>query len=150
MQQTKVHIKNKKASFNYELIDKYTAGIVLLGTEIKSLRLGKASLVDSFCYFHGEELYLQGLHISEYENRGYANHIPTRERKLLLNRQELRKLKKKVEEKGMTIVATGLFINDRGLAKVNIALAKGKAVYDKRDTIKRKDQKREMDRAMKM
>ncbi|MBN1117895.1 MAG: SsrA-binding protein SmpB [Bacteroidales bacterium] len=137
----KIEIRNKKASHDYEFIDKYTAGIVLKGTEVKSLRMGKASMVDTFCFFRNSELWIRNMHISEYANRGYMNHDPMQERKLLLNASELKKLERKVKEKGLTIVATKLFFSDRGYAKVNIALAKGKKEYDKREDIKKRDTK---------
>jgi len=123
------------------------AGIVLTGTEIKSIREGKASLADSYCTFKNGELFVVGMHIAEYSLGTYNNHDPKRERKLLLTRRELNKLKTKSNEKGFTIVPTDLFINDKGLAKVNIALAKGKHFYDKRDTLKDKDNKKEIERA---
>lgn len=146
---TQIVIKNKRATFDYELIDLYTAGIVLVGTEIKSLRLGKASLVDSYCYFHKGELWLKNANISEYQYGSYNNHVARRDRKLLLNRKELRKLQEYVQTPGVTIVATKLFINERGLAKVVIAPARGKKLYDKRASLKARDDRREMDRAMK-
>ena len=144
-----VVIKNKKASFLYELLDTYTAGIVLTGTEIKSIRLGKASLVEAYCYFVQGDLWIKGMHVAEYWWANRFNHDPNRERKLLLNKKELIKLKKKSQEKGLTIIPLKLFINDKGLCKVDIALAKGKKVFDKREDLKSKDSKREMDRAMK-
>ncbi|MFO7828057.1 MAG: SsrA-binding protein SmpB [Bacteroidales bacterium] len=147
--QNKINIKNKKAFFDYELIEKYTAGIRLTGTEIKSLRLGKASLVDSFCFFVDHELYIKGLNISEYAFGTHGNHEPNRERKLLLTKKELKKLERKSTEKGLTIVATRVFITEAGWAKVDIALAKGKKEYDKREEIKRKDLKRDMERVRK-
>jgi len=137
----KIDIKNKKASYNYEFIEKYTAGIVLCGTEIKSLRRGKASLGDAFCFFRNGELWVRNINISEYENRGYVNHDPLQERKLLLNKRELKKLERKVKERGFTIVAYRIFIADSGYAKVNIALARGKKEYDKREDIKKRDTK---------
>jgi SsrA-binding protein len=146
----KIDIKNKKASFDYEFIEKYTAGIVLSGTEVKSLRLGKASLVDAFCSFKEGELWIRNLHISEYANRGYMNHDPSQERKLLLSKKELKKLERKVKERGFTIVAYRLFFSESGYAKVNIALAKGKKEYDKREDIKRKDTKRAEERLRKI
>ena len=122
-----VLIKNKRATFDYELVDKFTAGIVLVGTEIKSIRLGKASLVDTFCFFAGNnELWVKNMNISEYSFGSYNNHLPRRDRKLLLNRKELIKLQREVKDNGMTIVPTKLFINDKGLCKVEIALARGK------------------------
>ncbi len=149
MQKNAVNIKNKKASFNFQFLEKFVAGIQLTGTEIKSIRLGKASLADSYCYFEGDELFVKGMHIAEYSHGTYNNHDPKRNRKLLLTRPELKKLKKKFEEKGMTIVASRLFINERGLAKLDIALAKGKREYDKREDIKRRDAKREISRLSK-
>lgn len=144
-----VSYKNKKAYFNYEFVDQYTAGIVLTGTEIKSIRNGKISFTDSYCYFVNNELWVRGLHISEYSFGSYNNHLPKRERKLLLNRKELNKLQAKTKEKGLTIVPTRLFINEKGLAKLVVALAKGKAEYDKRESLKKKDAGREIDRMMK-
>ena len=139
--QNKIHIKNKRVSFEYFIIDTYMSGIVLTGTEIKSIREGKASLADSYCVFKNGELFVVGMHIAEYAMGTYNNHDPKRERKLLLTRRELNKLKTKSNEKGFTIVPTDLFINDKGLAKVNIALAKGKHFYDKRENLKDKDNK---------
>ncbi len=145
-----VLIKNKRATFDYELVDKFTAGIVLVGTEIKSIRLGKASLVDTFCFFAGNnELWVKNMNISEYLFGSYNNHLPRRDRKLLLNRKELIKLQREVKDNGMTIVPTKLFINEKGLCKVEIALARGKKEYDKRESIKEKDAKRDIDRYMK-
>lgn len=142
-------IKNKKASHNFIFIDKYIAGIQLTGTEIKSLRAGKANLVDSYCHFVKDELYVRGMNIAEYYWGNINNHEPGRERKLLLSRKELNKLGKKVRESGLTIVVTKVFINDRGLAKAEIALAKGKKEYDHRESLKKKDARREIDRRMK-
>lgn len=144
-----INIKNKKAWFNYEFVERFIAGIRLTGTEIKSLRAGKASLSDSYCSFTNHELYVHNMNISEYSHRGYSSHIPNQDRKLLLNRKELNKLEKKVNEKGLTIVTLRVFINDRGLAKLEIALARGKREYDKRETIKRKDTERDLDRLQK-
>jgi SsrA-binding protein len=146
----KIDIKNKKAKFDYEFIETYTAGIVLSGTEVKSLRLGKASLVDAFCSFKEGELWIRNLHIAEYANRGYVNHEPMQERKLLLNRKELKKLERKVKERGFTIVAYRLFFSDNGYAKVNIALARGKREFDKRDDIKKRDTKMQEARLRKL
>lgn len=143
---SKIEIRNKKASYEYEFLENYTAGIVLTGTEIKSIRAGKASLVDSWCYFSGGELYVKNMHIAEYWWGNLFNHDPRRDRKLLLNRKELRKLQRSVKEKGLTIVATRLFIAENGYAKLNIALARGKKEYDKRESIKEKDLKRAMER----
>ena len=144
-----INIKNKKASFNYEFIDKYTAGIVLTGTEIKSIRDGKVNFSDAYCFFIEHELWLKGLHISEYSYGSYNNHIPKRDRKLLLNKKELIKIKKKISEKGLTIVPVRMFLNERGYAKLVIAVARGKAKYDKRHDIKDRDNKRDLDRYMK-
>ena len=143
-----MEIKNKKASFEYFLLEIFSAGIVLTGTEIKSIRKGKASLKESYCAFTGKELFVRNMHISHYEFGTYNNHEPKRERKLLLTSRELRKLKGKLEEKGLTLVPTRLYINESGLAKLEIALAKGKKLYDKRDTLKKKDQQREIDRGV--
>ncbi len=143
-----INIKNKKALFDYEIIEEFVAGIVLVGTEIKALRLGKASMTDCYCYFDQKgELYIRGLNISEYDWGTYNNHIPRRDRKLLLNRRELNKLKRALQDKGLTIAGLKLFINERGLAKVKIGLARGRKSYDKREYIKEKDAKREMDRS---
>jgi len=139
-------IKNKKAHHENFLLQEVTAGIQLTGTEIKSIRDGKASIVDAYCTFTGNELYVRNMHISEYFQGTYNNHDPKRDRKLLLSRRELNKLLVKVKEKGLTIIPTVLFINERGLAKLTIALAKGKHSYDKRDTLKQKDIQREIDR----
>ena len=144
-----VLIPNKRATFDYELLDTYTAGLVLVGTEIKSLRLGKASLVDAYCYFHNGELWLKNANISEYFYGSYNNHVARRDRKLLLNRKELRKLLDYVQTPGVTIIPTKIFINERGLAKVVIAPARGKKLYDKRASLREKDDRWEMDRAMK-
>ena len=147
--QNKINIQNKKAVYNYTLIEKFTAGIKLTGTEIKSIRLGKASLVDAYCVFYNNELFIRGLNISEYAFGTHYNHEPKQDRKLLLNKRELRKLEKKTTAKGLTIIATRLYINENGWAKVNIALAKGKQEFDKREDIKTKDLKREMERLRK-
>ncbi len=142
----RINIKNKKAYFDYELIEKYVAGIQLSGTEIKSIRLGKASLVESYCLFHDNELYIRGLQIADYAWGSYNKHDPGREKKLLLNRKELNKLLRKVRESGLTIIALRLFIAESGYAKLEIALARGKKEYDKRESIKRKDTQRQMER----
>jgi len=147
--QQNISIKNKRAFFDYEILENFYAGIQLTGTEIKSIRSGKAGLVDSFCSFTTNQLYVRNMHISEYELGTCNNHIAKRDRKLLLNRKELDKLQKKTKEGGITIVPLKLFINDRGLAKLEISLAKGKKTYDKRETLKLKDDTREMDRARK-
>ena len=147
---SKVNIKNRKASFEYQLIDKYVAGIMLLGTEIKSIRNNQANISDAHCVFMEEELFVKNLHIAEYSHGGKSNHEPKRARKLLLNRQELNKMIGKVKEKGMSIIPIRLFINDKGKAKLEIALAKGKKVYDKRESIKKKDIEREIEREQKI
>ncbi len=145
----KINIKNKKARHNFEFIEKFTAGMQLTGTEIKSIRLGKASLVDSYCFFINGELWVKGMHIAEYKWGTHYNHDPKRNRKLLLTRRELKKLDKNVKEKGLTIVATHLFIADNGYAKLEIVLARGKREYDKRENMKRKDTERQLDRLRK-
>ncbi len=142
----KIIIKNKKASFLYFLLDEYSAGIVLLGTEIKSIREGKANLTDSYCAFIGDELFLLNAHIAEYAYGNRFNHQAKRPRKLLLNKRELKKIKSKITEKGLTIVPTQLYINEKGLCKVDIAIAKGKKVYNKRESIKEKDSKLDLKR----
>ena len=142
-------IKNKKASHDYEFLEKFIAGIKLSGTEIKSIRLGKATIADSYCYFSNGELYLKGMHIAEYWWGNLNNHDPLRDRKLLLTSREIRKIERKVKETGLTIIVIKVFINDRGLAKAEIAISKGKKEYDKRETLKRKDASREMDRMRK-
>lgn len=142
-------IRNKRASFDYELLDKFQAGIVLVGTEIKSIRNSKASLVDSFCFFANDELWVKNMNISEYFFGSYNNHAPKRERKLLLTKRELQKIRRMTKETGFTIVPTKLFISEKGLAKLEIAVAKGKKEYDKRESLKEKDDKRTMERFMK-
>jgi SsrA-binding protein len=144
-----ISIKNRKAFHDFEVIDKFIAGIRLAGTEIKSLRSGKANLADSYCAFHDGELFILNMHISEYYWGNLNNHDPLAERKLLLKKKELYKLERKVKETGLTIIVLKVFINERGLAKAEIALAKGKKQYDKRETLKLKDHDREMDRALK-
>lgn len=141
-----INIRNRQASFEYELLDKYVVGMVLKGTEIKSIREGKVNLQDGFCYLNNGELFVKGINITPYAQGTHYNHDATRERKLLLKRSEIRKLTAKIEEKGFTLVPTRLFINDRGLAKLEIALARGKKHFDKRNTIKERDAKRELDR----
>ena len=143
-----VDIKNKKASFEYFLIDEYVAGLVLTGTEIKSIRDGKANLTDAYCVFIGNELFVRQMHVSEYRFGSYMNHPAKRDRKLLLTRRELRKLQARTKEKGYTIVPVLLYVDDRGYAKLKIALARGKKFFDKRETIKEKDTKRDMQREM--
>ncbi|MES2276770.1 MAG: SsrA-binding protein SmpB [Bacteroidota bacterium] len=149
MSKDNIYIKNKKAYFEYFISDKYVAGIKLLGTEIKSIREGKANLSDSFCTFINGQLYVRNLHISEYTFGSFYNHEQKRDRVLLLNKKELKKLETKGEEKGFTIVPLAIFISERGFAKLEIGLGQGKKLYDKRDTMKERDTKVEMDRAMK-
>jgi SsrA-binding protein len=141
-----INIKNKKAAFEFFLLESFTAGMQLTGTEIKSLREGKANLTDAYCLFVDDELFIKNLHIAEYSFGSHYNHEPKRDRKLLLNKRELRKILTKTKEKGLTIIPTLLFINEKGLAKLEIAIAKGKKLYDKRETLKDKDTKREIDR----
>lgn len=147
--QQKISIKNRRASFDYSFIEKFVAGLVLVGTEIKSIRQGKASLVDSYCYFRGDELFIKNLNISEYTEGNLYNHEPTRERKLLLSRQELSKLQKKLKDQGLTIIPIHLFTSDSGYAKLEIALAKGKKLFDKREDMKTKDIDRDLKRRFK-
>jgi SsrA-binding protein len=144
---SQVNIKNKKAGFEYFLLEKFIAGLVLTGTEIKSIRAGKASINEAYCAFSGNELFVRNMHITEYDYGTYNNHEPRRDRKLLLTSRELRKLKARLDEKGLTLVATRLFINEKGFAKLEIALGKGKKLYDKRETTKKKDVEREMERS---
>ena len=141
-----INIENRKAKFDYQFLDKLVAGMVLRGTEIKSIRTGKAGLADSYCYFKNDELFVRNLHISEYEDASFYQHEALRERKLLLSRQELNKLSRKVKDQGLTIIPIRLFVNDKGFAKMEIALAKGKKEFDKRDDIKKRDVEREMNR----
>ena len=145
-----ISIKNKKAYFNYEFIDTFVAGLCLVGTEIKSIREGRLSFTDSYCYFIENELFLKNVHIDIYENGTYYNHEPKRDRKLLLNKRELKKLKDKISQGGLTIVPTKIFINNSGLCKVEIALARGKKQHDKRNSIKDRDTQRESDRKLKL
>ncbi|MBC7654347.1 MAG: SsrA-binding protein SmpB [Oligoflexus sp.] len=144
-----INIRNKKASFEYHFLETFVAGIKLLGTEIKSIREGKATISDAFCTFINEELYVRNLHVSEYSHGSFYNHEAKRDRKLLVTKKELKKLLVKSQDKGLTIVPLKIFINDRGFAKMEIALAQGKKSFDKRDTLKERDVKREMDKAMK-
>ena len=145
-----IQIKNKRAYFDYTIIEKYNAGLALLGTEIKAIRQGKANMTDASCMFIGDTLYVRNLHISEYSHSSFHHHDIKRDRVLLLQKKELRKLKVKGEEKGYTIVPLRIFTNERGFAKIEIALATGKKEFDKRDSIKDRESKREMDRAMKV
>ena len=147
---TPIDIRNKRAGFEYELLDRYTAGLVLYGTEIKSLRLGKGRIAESFCQFKDGELFVINMNIDQYDHATYFNHSARRERKLLLTRTELRRLDRSVREKGLTVVPLRLFINSHGLAKMEIALARGKKLYDKREAIKDKDVRRDADRAFKI
>lgn len=145
----RIEIKNKRAWHDYNILETYIAGIQLTGTEIKSIRNGKANLSDAYCYFTKGELYVKNMHISEYSHGSIFNHDPKRERKLLLHKNELIKLERKVKERGVTIIPLKLFINERGLAKLEIALARGKKIYDKRESIKQKDLQREIERLSK-
>ncbi len=142
----RINIVNRKAKFEYRFLDKFTAGIVLTGTEIKSIREGRVNITEAFCVFHDDELFIKQLHISPYTEGSYNNHEPTRTRKLLLSRKELRKLAGKGDQKGLTIVPVRLFISEKGWAKIEIALAQGKKLYDKREDIKQKDIARELSR----
>ena len=144
-----IEIKNKRADYLYYLLDDYTAGLVLTGTEIKSIRDGKANLTDAYCSFIGNELFVKQMHISEYRFGSYLNHAAKRDRKLLLTKRELHKLQNKIKERGYTIVPTLLYVAPRGFAKLNISLAKGKKFFDKRESIKEKDTKRDMQRELK-
>lgn len=149
--QKNINIQNKKARFLYEILDKYTAGIVLTGTEIKSIRSSKASIAESFCEFNEQgELFVINMTIEEYLYGTYYNHKPKAERKLLLNKKELKKLQKEIQNTGLTIIPLKLFINEKGYAKLEVALAKGKKLYDKRETIKDRDNKRNLDRVKKI
>lgn len=149
MKQAQINIRNKRATFDYELIETFTAGIVLTGTEIKSIRLGKASLVDSFCVFEKKDLWVKNIHIAEYFYGSYNNHNARRDRKLLLNRSELKKIERLTKQSGFTIIPTRLFINEKGLAKLNIGVGKGKKEYDKRHSLREKEDKRDIDRMFK-
>ena len=149
MKLPQINIKNKRASFDYELLDTYTAGIVLTGTEIKSIRLGKASLVDTFCFFNNGELWIKNMYIAEYFYGTYNNHNARRDRKLLLTAKDLQKIQRLTKEAGYSVIPTKIFISDKGLAKVVVAVAKGKKAYDKRESIKEREDKRTMDRAFK-
>ena len=144
-----LYIKNKKAYFEYHVLDEYTAGIKLLGTEIKSIREGKVNLDDAFCAFISEQLYVRNLHVSEYSHGSFFNHEAKRDRVLLLNKKELKKLRTRTEEKGFTIIPLAMFISERGFAKIKIGLAQGKKTFDKRETMKERDNKIELSRVMK-
>jgi len=142
----KIISKNKKAGFQYEIFEKFTAGIVLTGSEIKSIREGQINFVDSYCVFIGHQLFIRGLHIAEYSHGGYVNHVPVHDRKLLLNKSELSRLQKKVKEKGFTIIPMTCLLTEKGIAKIEIAISRGKKLYDKREAIKTKDSKRDNER----
>jgi SsrA-binding protein len=150
MMKNDIQIKNKRAYFDYHILESFIAGIALLGTEIKAIRQGKANMSDAFCTFIGDVLYVRNLHISEYSHSSFYHHDIKRDRVLLLKKKELKKLRSKGEEKGYTVVPLRIFTNERGFAKIEIALAQGKKEFDKRDTIKDRESKREMDRAMKV
>ena len=145
-----INIRNKKAFHDYEILEKYVAGVQLQGTEIKSIRMGKVSLVESYCLFEKNELYVKGMQIADYAWGSFNKHVPGRDRKLLMTRHELKKLKRKTRESGLTIVTLQVFISDSGYAKLEIGLARGKKEYDKRETIKRKDAQRQMERLKKI
>lgn len=149
MKANPINIKNRRATFDYEILERFIAGIQLAGTEIKSIRNSHASLVDSFCYFNRGELFVKGMRVAEYFYGTFSNHRPDRERKLLLQKKELCKLERKIKENGLTIIPLRLFINERGFAKLEIALARGKKQYDKRETLKEKDARRDIDRVVK-
>jgi SsrA-binding protein len=141
-----INVRNRQAGFEFELLDKYVAGMVLMGTEIKSIREGKINLQDGYCYFNNGELFAKGINITPYAQGTHYNHEATRERKLLLKRSEIKKIEARIEEKGLTLVPTRLFINERGLAKLEIAIGRGKKLHDKRDSIRERDAKRELNR----
>ena len=144
-----INIRNKRATFDYEILEEFIAGVVLVGTEIKSIRAGKASLTDSYCYFQDGELWVRGVNISEYDWGTCNNHVPRRDRKLLLQRKELNKLQRQLQDRGLTVVGLRMFLSERGFAKIVIGLARGRKAYDKREYLKENDAKREMDKAMK-
>ena len=144
-----VNIRNKRATFDYEILEEWVAGIVLVGTEIKSVRMGKVSLTDSYCYFDAGELWIRGVNIAEYSWGTCNNHQPKRDRKLLLNRKELAKIGRSLQDRGLTVVGLRLFLNERGLVKVVVGLARGRKSFDKREYLKENDARREMDKAMK-
>lgn len=148
MEKNQIHITNRRASFEYHLVNKYTAGIVLTGTEIKSIRDGHANITDAFCFIKDGELFIRNMHISIWKQGSYYNHDPLRVRKLLLKRSELKKIKAKAIEKGFTIIATKLFLSETGYAKIEIAVAQGKKNFDKREDIKKRDISREMARGL--
>ncbi len=144
-----INIKNKKASFDYLLFDKYTAGMVLTGTEIKSIRKGKASLVDTYCYINNGEIWLKNMYIAQYEQGSYNNHVERRDRKLLLTRKEIRKIQQTVKSPGFSIIPILLYVDEKGLAKLDIQIARGKKEYDKRESLKEKQDRRDIDRQFK-
>ncbi len=144
-----INIRNRRATFDYEILEEFIAGVVLVGTEIKSIRLGKASLTDTYCYVDRGELWIKGVNIAEYHWGTCNNHIPKRDRKLLLNRKEINRIERSLQDKGLTMVGLRIFLNDRGLAKVVVGLARGRKSYDKREYLKANDAKREMDKALK-
>ena len=144
-----INIRNKRATFDYEILEEFIAGVVLVGTEIKSIRAGKASLTDSYCYFQDGELWIRGVNISEYDWGTCNNHVPRRDRKLLLQRKELNKLQRQLQDRGLPVVGLRMFLSERGFAKIVIGLARGRKAYDKREYLKENDAKREMDKAMK-
>ena len=146
---SKINIKNRRASFEYHLLERFEAGVRLLGTEIKSIRQGKANINDSFCSFIDGELYIRNMHIAEYSHGSFYNHEAKRNRKLLLHKREIKKLETKLQERGFTIIPLRIFINNRGFAKIEIALAQGKKLYDRREAIKERDNKRELARFLK-
>ncbi len=148
-EQKNINIRNKRATFDYEILEEFVAGVVLVGTEIKSIRAGKASLTDSFCYFDRNELWIRGVNIAEYAWGTCNNHAPRRDRKLLLTAREIGKMQRAAQDKGLTIVGLRLFLNERGLAKIVVGLARGRKAYDKREYLKENDARREMDKAMK-
>ena len=148
-EQKKINIRNKRAAFDYEILEEWVAGIVLVGTEIKSIRAGEVSMTDSFCYFDRGELWIRNVNIAEYDWGTCNNHAPRRDRKLLLTGRELTKLQRAMQDKGLTVVGLRLFLNERGLAKVAVGLARGRKAYDKREYLKENDARREMDKAMK-
>lgn len=149
MKASQVHIVNKKASFEYFLEERFTSGMVLRGTEIKSIRNGKASILEAYCVYQEGEVFIRNMHITAYENGSFYNHTPRSDRKLLLNHKEIRRIEKFLKVKGNTLIPLKVFINEKGWAKCEIACATGKKLHDKRDSLKEKDDKREMDRALK-
>ncbi len=145
----KINVRNKRATFDYEILEEWTAGIVLAGTEIKSIRMGKVSMTDSYCYFDRGELWIRGINIAEYSWGTCNNHTPKRDRKLLLTRKELRKIERALQDRGLTVVGLRLFLNERGLVKVVVGLARGRKSYDKREYLKANDARREMEQVKK-